>query len=186
NLSGEMAVPAAKTKWWQQEFAFNIAAKIDNLSDLSPLLGPGMALLGKNLENMAGKAAIDGSVRGQNSSFAGQLIVSGSQLWYGSAPLDELHASIKLEGDKWRFTNLEFVHGDDYFRGNGVVEPVFGDSLVVKSYAGRLRTSVANLSLYWPLLEPFVSWCEGGLVLDWSGESAQNASTGFVHAQLKN
>ena len=186
NLNGETAIPSAASPWWQQDFAVNLAAKIDSLSELSPLLDPGFALFGKNLENMSGKVAVDGSVRGHNRAFAGQIIVSGSQLSYGAAPLDELHAAIKLDGARWQFTNLEFVHGDDYFRAEGAVEPVFGDVLEVKSYTGRLRASVADLAIYWPLIEPFVSWCEGGLVLDWSGESNPKTSAGFFHAQLKN
>ncbi len=60
-------------KWWQSEFAFDIAAKIDNLTELSELFGPDFA-------NMAGKVSIDGSIKGSNqSSTAASSPVSGSK-----------------------------------------------------------------------------------------------------------
>jgi translocation-and-assembly-module (TAM) inner membrane subunit TamB-like protein len=174
SLNGDMAIPSGDSQWWQSEFAFNIAAKIDNLTELSALLGPRFAY-------MAGRMTIDGSVRGQNQSFAGQLIGSGSQLWYGSAPLDEMQAAIKLNGKELQITHVEFLHKDDYLRGYGIIG-ILGE----QRYWGQLRASVADLSVYWALIEPFVSWCEGGLAVDWSGSGTGAQHSGQFHAQLKN
>ena len=40
NLSGDMPLPAPGVAWWQTEFELNIAAKIDNLTELSALMLP--------------------------------------------------------------------------------------------------------------------------------------------------
>jgi hypothetical protein len=176
SLNGELAMPPAGTAWWQSEFSFNIAAKIDDLSELSTLLGP-------SLGETAGKLTIDGSMRGANSSFNGQLIVAGSNLSYRTAPLDVLNAAIKLNGNEMQISHLEFSHGDDYLRGKGVVN-ILGPE---KRYAGELRASIADLALYSAFLQPPVApqAFAGGLFLDWSGDGTARAHSGSFRARLK-
>jgi hypothetical protein len=177
SLNGELAMSPAGMAWWQSEFSFNIAAKIDDLSELSTLLGP-------RLGETAGKLTVDGSMRGVNSSFNGQLIVAGANLSYRTAPLDVLNAAIKLNGNEMQISHLEFSHGDDYLRGKGVVN-ILGPE---KRYAGELRASIANLALYSAFLQPPVAphAFAGALFLDWSGDGTARAHSGSFRARLKN
>ncbi len=174
-LNGEIDVPSAGTQWWQRDFTCNVAAKIDNLTELSALLGP-------QLGEMAGKLVIDGSVRGSRSSFSGQLIVSGSHLFYRSAPLDVLNAAIKLDGNELQISHLEFTHGEDYLRGQGVVN-ILGEE---KRYWGEVRASVRDLALYSAFLQPPVApqSFAGGLFLDWSGDGTARAHSGAFRGRV--
>jgi hypothetical protein len=176
SLNGDLNIPDNNWHdWWQGDFTFNIAAKIDNLSELSALFGQGFA-------NISGKLTVDGAVRGQNKSFNGQLIVSGSQLSYRTAPLDELRAAVKLNGNEIQIANAEFTHGQDFLRGQGVVN-ILGE----KRYWGEVKASVANLALYSAFMQPPLApqAFAGGLMLDWSGDGSANAHSGAFHAQLK-
>jgi hypothetical protein len=173
-LKGNMDVPANWKEWWKTDFNFDVAAQIDDLSELSALLGPAFG-------DTFGKLTVDGSVRGENASFDGQLIVSGSHLSFRKAPLDVLQAAIKLQGNEIQVTNAEFTHGDDFLRGDGVVN-ILGE----KRYWGEVKASVADLSLYASFLQPPIApeAFSGGLMLDWSGDGTQSAHSGAFTVRL--
>ena len=173
-LNGDMDVPDSWNVWWKTDFNFQVAAKINNLSELSALLGPGFG-------DIYGKLTVDGSVSGDNASFNGQLAVSGSHLSFRKAPLDQLQAAIKLNGNEIQVTHAEFTHGKDYLRGDGVVN-ILGE----KRYWGEVKASVADLALYASFLQPPVApeAFSGGLMLDWSGDGAQGAHSGAFTVRL--
>jgi len=173
-LKGDMSLPDNWHEWWKTDFSFAVAAKLDNLSELSALLGSGFG-------DIFGKLTIDGSVRGDNASFDGQLIVSGSHLSFRKAPLDELQAAIKLQGNEIQVTNAEFTHGDDFLRAHGVVN-ILGE----KRYWGEIKANVADLALYSAFLQPPISpeAFGGGLMLDWSGDGAASAHSGAFSVRL--
>ncbi len=118
---------------------------------------------------------------GENSSFNGQLIVSGSHLSFRKAPLDVLQAAVKLQGNEIQVTNAEFTHGDDYLRADGVVN-ILGE----KRYWGEVKASIADLSLYASFLQPPIApeAFGGGLMLDWQGDGAQSAHSGAFTVKL--
>jgi hypothetical protein len=174
-LKGDMSIPENWKEWWKTDFSFAVAAKIDNLTELSALLGSGFG-------DIFGKLTIDGSVRGENASFDGQLIVSGSHLSFRKAPLDELQAAIKLRGNEIQVTNAEFTHGDDFLRAHGVVN-ILGEK---RRYWGEIKANVADLALYSAFLQPPISpeAFGGGLMLDWSGDGAASAHSGAFSVRL--
>ncbi len=170
SLKGEMPVPNDRPDWWQDDFNFNIDAKIGNLAELA-------ALLPRGFSPMSGKATIDGAVSGKKLSFNGQLTVTGAELSYGAVPIDKLHAELKLNGNEVQLTSAEFIHGGDFLRGHGVVN-ILGE----KRYWGEMKASIADLSLYSALMP----WAlQGGLALDWSGDGVAAAHSGAFNAQFK-
>lgn len=173
-LKGDMNVPENWREWWRTDFSFDVAARIDNLGELSALLGPGFG-------DASGKLTVDGSVRGENASFDGQLIVSGSHLTFRKAPLDELQAAIKVKGNEIQVTTAEFTHGDDFLRAHGVVN-ILGE----KRYWGEIKASIADLALYDSFLQPPIApeAFGGGLMLDWSGDGVASAHSGAFSARL--
>jgi hypothetical protein len=173
-IKGDMSVPNNWKEWWKTDFNFDVAAQIDNLTELSALLGP-------EFGDIFGKLTVDGSVSGENASFNGQLIVSGSNLSFRKAPLDKLEAAIKLDGNEIQVTNAEFTHGDDYLRAQGVV-----NILGAKSYSGEVKASIADLSLYSSFLQPPIApqAFGGGLMLDWSGDGDSSAHSGAFTIRL--
>lgn len=175
NLSGEMAVPMPGVEWWRAEFSCNIAAKIDNLTDLSALLLP-------EFKYAAGRAVIDGSIRGRDEQFHGQLIVSGSNLRWRSAPIEELHASVKLNGNEYQLTNISLFNAGDYVRGRGTLN-ILGD----KQYWGEMHASVQDLAKYAALLQkPIVPEpLAGGAFIDWDGEGSAKGHSGKFLARLR-
>lgn len=175
NLRGEFALPAPEQQWWQSKFAFDVNAKIENLTEISALVLP-------EFKFAAGKATIDGSVRGEQQQFHGQIIVSGSDLTWRSAPIEELHATLKLNGNELQLTNLSMFNDGDYVRGRGVVN-ILGD----KQYWGELRASIEELGLYSALLQkPIVPEpIAGGGVIEWSGEGSAKGHTGKFLARLR-
>jgi hypothetical protein len=175
NVKGEFALPTADQQWWQNEFAFDVNAKIENLTELSALMLP-------EFKYAAGKGTIDGSVRGDHQQFNGQIIVSGSNLTWRNAPIDELHATLKLNGNELQLTNLSMFNDGDFVRGRGVVN-ILGD----KQYWGELRASIDDLAKYRALLQkPIVPEpLAGGAVIDWSGEGSANGHTGKFLARLR-
>jgi hypothetical protein len=174
NLSGELAIPKPGEKWWQNEFTCNIAAKIADLTELSALLLP-------EFKYTAGKAAIDGSIRGRNKEFAGQLIISGSQLKWRNAPIENLHAALKLDGNECQFTNLEVFNNGDYVRAWGSVN-ILGE----RQYRGRLRASIEDLAIYAAILQkPVVPEpLAGKAIVEWSGEGSVKGQNGEFFARL--
>ena len=175
NLHGEFALPAATQQWWQSEFAFDVNAKIENLTELSALMLP-------EFKYAAGKGTIDGSVRGRNQEFQGQIIVSGSNLTWRNAPVEELHATLKLNGNELQLSNLSIFNDGDYVRGRGVVN-ILGD----KQYWGELHSSIDDLGRYAALLQkPIVPEpLAGGAVIDWAGEGSAKGHTGKFLARLR-
>ncbi len=175
NLNGEMPLPTPGVAWWQSEFSVNIAAKIDNLTELSALMLP-------EFQFAAGKANIDGSIRGKDQQFNGQLIVSGSNLKWHNAPIEELHAGVKLNGNELQLTNVSLFNNGDYLRGHGVVN-IIGD----KQYWGEVHASIEDLDKYAALLEkPIVPEpLAGGAILDWSGEGSAKGHSGKFSARLR-
>jgi hypothetical protein len=173
-LKGNMNVPENWKQWWKTDFNFQVAAKIDNLSELSALLGP-------EFGDIFGQLTVDGDVSSENASFNGQLIASGSHLSFGKAPLDQLQAAVKLQGNEIQVTNAEFTHGDDFLRAQGVV-----NILGAKRYWGEVKASIADLSLYASFLQPPIApeAFSGGLVLDWSGDGAESAHSGAFTVRL--
>lgn len=173
-LNGDFTLPTAQQQWWQNEFAFNIEAKIENLTELSALMLP-------EFKYAAGKATIDGSVRGKDQQFNGQIIVAGSDLTWRNAPVDELHATLKLNGNELQLQNFSIFNEADYFRGRGVVN-ILGD----KQYWGELKASIADLGKYAAILqEPIVPEpLAGGAIIDWSGEGSAKGHSGKFLAKL--
>jgi hypothetical protein len=174
NLSGEVAIPKPGEKWWQNEFTCNIAAKIADLTELSALLLP-------EFKYTAGTAAIDGSIRGRNKEFAGQLIISGSQLKWRNAPIENLHAALKLDGNECQFTNLEVFNNGDYVRAWGSVN-ILGE----RQYRGRLRASIEDLATYAAILQKpvFPEPLAGKALVEWSGEGSAKGQSGEFFARL--
>jgi hypothetical protein len=175
NLSGEMALPVAGVAWWQSEFSCDLTAKIDNLTELSALMMP-------EFKFAAGKGNIDGSIRGKDQKFTGQILISGSRLKWRNAPIDDLHASVKLNGNEFQFTNISLFNDGDFVRGRGVVN-IIGD----KQYWGELHASVENLAKYAAILQkPIVPEpLGGGAIIDWSGEGSAKGHSGTFLARLK-
>ncbi len=173
-LKGDMNVPGNWREWWKTTFSFTVAAQLDNLTELSALLGP-------DFGDTSGKLTVDGSVRGENASFNGQLIVSGAHLSFRKAPLDQLQAAIKLQGNEIQVTSAEFTHGDDFLRAHGVVN-ILGE----KRYWGEVKASIADLALYASFLQPPIApeAFGGGLMLDWSGDGASSAHSGAFTLRL--
>lgn len=176
NLSGEIAIPDSPGDWLNSDFNFNIDARIDNATELSLLFGPDFA-------DTAGTASVKGSIRGHDMSFTGDLAVSGSNLTYKTVPIDNLHASVNLNGDELEITSLELAHKNDFLRGTGGT-----DLSRERKYWGELNASIEDLTTYSAILQPaiFRQFYGGGLVIQWSGDGTAKAHSGAFHAQLKN
>lgn len=174
DLNGEMALPMPGVKWWQNEFSCNITANIEDFTELSALLLP-------EFKFAAGKAKLDGSIRGHNQKFNGQLLLSGSQLKWRSAPIENLHAAIRLEGNECQITNLEVFNQGDYVRGRGVV-----NILGATQYWGEFRASIDDLATYAAILQkPVVPEpLAGRALIEWSGEGSAKGQSGKFVARL--
>ncbi|HEX8312553.1 MAG TPA: hypothetical protein VF614_14620 [Chthoniobacteraceae bacterium] len=173
-LSGDLRLPEGERAWWQSEFTCNIAAKIENLTEMSALLLP-------EFKFAAGKATVNGSIRGQNERFNGQLIVAGSSLKWRNAPIENLNAAVNLNGNEVQVSSLEIFNNQDYVRGRGVVN-ILGPT----QYWGELRASVDDLAQYSALLQkPIVPEpLAGGAVIEWSGEGSAKGHSGKFSARL--
>lgn len=175
NLKGEMALPGGNVAWWKSEFSFDVAARLNDLNQFSKLLGP-------HFDGLFGKLNVDGSVRGENEQFSGQLIATGSHLSYRGAPLDSLQAAFKLDGNELQVINFELLHDEDYLRGKGVIN-ILGN----RQYAGELKAAIGDLTIYSSLLQPPIAPqpLGGSLNVDWSGDGTEMAHSGAVHAVFK-
>jgi hypothetical protein len=175
HLTGELALPGPEQRWWQGDFIANIDARIENLTELSALLMP-------EFKYAAGKAQVEGSVRGRGDEFNGQLLVSGSNLTWRNAPIETLHAAVKLNGKEINIANIELVNGDDYLRGRGLVKltqpPV---------YWGELRLAAEDLATYRAFLEKPIlpEPLAGGAIIDWTGEASKDGYSGKFSARLR-
>jgi len=174
-LKGEMALPGEETPWWLSDFSFDIAARFDNLTELSALFGPQFA-------DTAGKMTVDGSIRSDKKSYSGQLLIAGSKLAWRGVPFDLLNAGIKLDGNELQIINLEATHGSDFVRGKGSVN-ILGE----RRYQGELNASIEELAAYSPLLQkPIVpAPPSGGLVVNWSGDGTTDAHSGAFTAHFR-
>ena len=174
-LSGELILPVPPQKWWQSDFNTNISAEIDNLTDLSALLLP-------DFKYAAGKIHAAGSVRGSKEKFQGQLVVDGSRLQWRDAPIEELHATLRLNGNELQISNFNLFNDGDYVRGQGVVN-ILGPT----QYWGTLRGSVDELGAYASILQkPIIPEpLAGGALLDWSGEGSAKGHSGKFMARLR-
>ena len=175
NLSGEFALPAAGRKWWQDEFDARISATIDNFTDISALMLPQFTFA-------AGRATIDGRVRGKDEKFDGLLNIAGTNLQWRNAPIDELSAAIKLQGNELQVTSLSIFNDGDFIRGRGVVN-ILGPT----QYWCVLNASVQDLATYAAILQkPIVPEpLAGGAVVEWSGEGSAKGHSGKFLARLK-
>jgi hypothetical protein len=174
-LNGELTLSGAEQKWWQGDFTANVDAKIENLTELSALLLP-------EFKYAAGQAQIEGSVRGRGQEFNGQLLVSGSRLTWRNAPIETLHAAIKLNGKEVQIANVELINKDDYLRGRGLVKLINPPV-----YWGELRLSVDDLANYAAFLQKPVlpEPLAGGAIIDWTGEGSKVGHSGKFLARLR-
>ncbi|MEQ1859789.1 MAG: hypothetical protein ABMA13_07635 [Chthoniobacteraceae bacterium] len=174
-LSGELTLPDTGRQWWQGDFTTTVDAKIANLTELSALLLP-------EFKYAAGSATIEGSILGRGGEFNGQLLVSGSNLTWRNAPIETLHAAVKLNGKEVQIANVELVNGDDYLRGRGLVQ--FSNPPV---YWGELRVAVEDLATYAAFLQKPVlpEPLAGGAIIDWTGEGSKEGNSGTFSARLR-
>jgi hypothetical protein len=175
HLKGELALPDETTPWWLSDFSFDIAARLNNLTELSALFGPQFA-------KTAGKMVVDGSIHGENKAYSGQLLVSGTQLAWAGVPIDLLNAGIKLDGNELQIVNLEVSHGADSVRGKGSIN-ILGE----RRYQAELNASIEELAAYAPLLQkPIVPATPvGGLVVNWSGDGSTGVHSGAFSAHFR-
>ena len=174
-LDGEITLPEPGTQWWQGDFNCNIAAKIENLTELSALLLP-------EFTYTAGRGSIEGSVRGHAEKFQGHLVIEGSRLRWRDAPIEALNAALRINGNELQVAHFNIFTGDDYVRGNGVVN-ILGPT----QYWGTLRASVADLGDYAAILQrPIVPEpLAGGALIDWDGEGSAKGHSGKFAAHLR-
>lgn len=174
-LKGELALPDEETPWWLSDFSFDIAARLNNLTELSALFGPQFA-------KTAGKMVVDGSIRSEKKAYSGQLLVSGTQLAWQGVPFDLLNAGIKLDGNELQIVNLEVTHGSDSVRGKGTVN-ILGE----RRYQAELNASIEELAVYAPLLQkPIVPAPPvGGLSVNWSGDGTTGVHSGAFSAHFR-
>ena len=175
SLSGDVAVPNGRRPWWQSDFNFKIAARIENLTELSALLLP-------DFRYAAGRMRIDGSGGSKDQQYFGALIVSGSDLTWRSAPIQELRAALRLAGKELQVANLDLLNKDDYLLGQGVINLEDGHL-----YRGELRASVEDLATYAAILQqPLVpASLAGGASLRWMGEGSAKGQSGRFTARLR-
>lgn len=179
SLNGDMALPNGKVPWWQSEFSCNVTGRIDNLTELSALVLPEFLYA-------AGRIRIDGHVNGKDQRYYGALLVSGSDLSWRNAPIQDLKAGLRLNGKDLEIASLDLYNKgatkDDYLRGQGVVS-LDGSG----NYQGDLRASVEDLSTYAGILQkPLVPEpLAGGAVFRWSGEGTAKGQTGKFFAHLQ-
>lgn len=174
-LSGELTLPEAGRKWWQGDFHCSVLAKIENLTELSALMLP-------EFTYAAGRVNIDGEVRGRGEKFEGKLDVNGRGLQWRNAPIDELHATLRLHDNELNISHFTLFNDVDSVRGSGVVN-ILGPT----QYWGTLRASVEDLAKYSGILRaPIVPESPGGgAVIDWSGEGSAKGHSGKFTARLK-
>jgi hypothetical protein len=175
SLNGEITLPQGQQRWWQSDFNCNIAAGIDNLTELSALLLP-------EFKYAAGRVNIEGVVHGHAEKFNGHLVLDGAKLLWQDAPIEELHATLRLKDNELQVASFNIFNGDDYVRGQGVVN-ILGPT----QYWGMLRASVDDLGKYAAILQkPIVPEpLAGGALIDWDGEGSAKGHSGKFVARLQ-
>ncbi len=173
-VDGEFSLPAAGRQWWQSAFDARIKAQIEDLTALSALLLP-------EFRYAAGRATIEGAIRGREENFDGQLIISGSDLQWRSAPIEELQAALKFNGNELHVANIAIFNDGDFVRGRGRVN-LRGPT----QYSGELRAAVQDLATYAALLQPPIvpEPLAGGATVTWQGEGSAAGHKGSFRAQL--
>ena len=98
------------------------------------------------------------------------------------APIEELHATLRLKDNELQVANFNIFSGDDYVRGQGVVN-ILGPT----QYWGMLRASVDDLGKYAAILQkPIVPEpLAGGALIDWDGEGSAQGHSGKFVARLQ-
>ena len=173
-LNGDMQWPGGDTSWWKADFGVNLTAKIDNLTELSALVLP-------EFKYAAGGLTVDGAIRSQAGVLGGALIVSGAHLTWRNAPIDELHAAVKLQGSEVQVLNVELAQGGDLLRGRGAVS--VGENW---TYRGELHGAVRDLSQYEALWQLVAARSyTGGLDLDWTGKGSAQTHDGTVKGRFR-
>ncbi len=174
-LDGEMALPESAREWWRGDFNANVSAKIENMTELSALLLP-------EFRYAAGRGTIEGAVRGQGEKFHGHLVIEGNRLRWRDAPIEQLNATLRIDGNELQVAHFNIFNGDDYVRGSGVVN-ILGPT----QYWGTLRASVADLDDYAAILQkPIVPEpIAGGALIDWDGEGSAKGHSGKFVARLR-
>ncbi len=173
-LNGDLQWPDKDSPWWKTDFGVNLTARVENLTELSALLLP-------EFKYVAGGLTVDGAVRSQGGVLGGALIVSGANMTWRNAPIEELHAAVKLHGTEVQVLNVELAQGQDWVRGKGAVQ--VGQAW---SYQGELHGNVRDLGKYAALLQPPVDLdpYAGGVELDWSGKGGSEGNEGKVRARF--
>jgi hypothetical protein len=179
-LKGSMALPQGGAPWWERQFDFKVDADIRNLTDLSALVMP-------DFKYAAGQLFVRGSVSGTGAqdgrpaTFEGQLIASGNDLQWRTAPIDMLQAALLFHGRELQIITAQFFHGDDYLRGSGSIS--LGDG----SYSGEWRLSTRDLATYKTVLTPYLLPVPlgGGVNVTWSGKGAASKHEGNFTARLE-
>ena len=105
-----------------------------------------------------------------------------SDITWRKAPIQELHAALRLNGNELQLATLDLINRDDYVHGRGVIN-IVGP----KQYWGELRASVEDLATYSSLLQkPLVPEpLAGGAVVNWSGEGSADRYSGTFFARLQ-
>jgi hypothetical protein len=173
-LNGDMQWPGAEAPWWKADFGVNLTARVENLTELSALLLP-------EFKYAAGGLTVDGAVRSQGGVLGGALIVSGANMTWRNAPVEALHAAVKLQGSEVQVLNVELAQGADWIRGKGTIH--VGQPW---SYQGEVHGIVGDLGKYAALLQPPVGLepHAGGVELDWSGKGGGAGNEGRVRARF--
>jgi hypothetical protein len=178
-VNGTMALPQPGVQWWDRQFDFKVDADIRNLTDLSALMLP-------EFKYAAGQLFIRGAVSGSGAQpdapakFEGQMIVSGNQLQWRTAPIDTLNAALLFHERELQIISAQLVHADDILRGSGRIS--LGDG----SYSGEWRLSARDLAAYKALLTPYIlpAPLGGGVEVTWAGKGGGVAHEGNFSAKL--
>jgi hypothetical protein len=174
-LNGELTLPGTDQKWWQGDFNANVDAKIEKPDGTVSVASPGIKYAAARPKSRVPCAGAARSLTGNCSS-------SGSKLTWRNAPIETLHAAIKLNGKEIQIANVELINQDDYLRGRGLVKLV--DPPV---YWGELRLTVDDLANYTAFLQKPVlpEPLAGGAIIDWTGEGSKVGHSGKFLARLR-
>jgi len=174
-LSGDMLLPGGGVSWWKADFGMNVTARIGNLTELSALLLP-------EFKYTAGALTVDGAVRSQGGVLGGALILTGSKLMWRKAPIEELNAAVKLEGNDIRILSAQLLNRADLVKAKGVVH--VGDGWW---YDGEFRAAVGNLGNYADLFQPPLAPepMLGEAHLEWSGKGVSGLHEGRLQGRFE-
>ncbi len=173
-LSGDVLLPGGEVSWWRGDFGMNVTARIGDLTELSALLLP-------EFKYTAGTLSVDGAVRSQDGVLGGALILTGSKLMWRKAPIEELNAAIKLEGNDIRILSAQLVNRADQLKAKGIVRvgPTWW-------YDGELKAAVGDLGHYADLFQ--TRWMpeavSGQAVVDWSGKGSAWGHEGRIQGRF--